>query len=160
MKRSPPSAVAAVGVLIPLLLGCQTTDSVRALRYKRVYYDSVLEWSHGMGRWVEELYFPEKRVVANLSWRSEGWDEEKKETRYKAVLNTFYGEIGNKFLVGKNETEEPTVEVRVPEELAKKIFALAELTRKMNEEQERVGEAVKKEELLHWDVEAPKSAGE
>jgi hypothetical protein len=62
------------------------------------------------------------------------------ESKYSPVLYAYPGEIGNKFSVSFNETiEQPTEEVRVGTQLARKIFALADRQGELTEEQHGLG---------------------
>jgi hypothetical protein len=163
MKSLPTAA--ATGILLGFFLGCQssgpvaegTRETVRALRYKRNAFESMLEFSHGAGTWYEEMYFPEKGIVSTLGWTS-SWDEkeEELELKYKPKLYAYYGDIQNKFAVSfNNEIEQTTEEIQVPEDLAKRIFALAALQKKLGEEQELLGGVTEKAGVLRMNVEPP-----
>jgi len=40
---------------------------VRAVKYKVRAFGSVLEWSHGMERAIEEIFIPEKGIIFNMA---------------------------------------------------------------------------------------------
>lgn len=40
--------------------------SLRAVKYKVKVFGSVLEWSHGMGRTIEEMFIPEMGITLNI----------------------------------------------------------------------------------------------
>jgi hypothetical protein len=164
------SCIVCVGVVAGILTsqGCrspasaepggkESAETVRALRYKRICYDSVLDMTHGAGRWVEELYFPEENVVAPLeeiTW----YDQEAGQTTKKPCLHAYHGKIGNKFklsILDEKDTEEPTEEVQVPIALAREIFALADLTKRQSDESDRLGEKAFGAGILRLDVKPP-----
>jgi hypothetical protein len=146
--------VVALGVFLTFALGCQSGEplTVRALRYKRIDYESGLAFSHGMGQWHEELYFPERGVRANL-----GWTEADDGNRDVPFLSALFGSIANKSLLAGPilESEHPTEEVQVAKDLAERIFALAELQKKLNEEKELLGGLTEKTGVLHMKVKRP-----
>lgn len=110
----------------------QEPETVRALRYRILVAESALEMSHGGGQWIDELYFPDKGVVANVT--SEMVTEAKEfSTRWR--MHAFPSPIRNKFseTLGGEEKEHATTEVAVPRALAERIFELAELTRRQRE---------------------------
>ena len=161
MKRLPTAAV--IGILLGFFIGCRssspvaegTRETVHALRYKRIAFESMLEFSHAAGTWYEELYFPEKGIVSTLgstSW----WDEKEEQSKYKPKLYAYYGDIGNKFDVSFNKkSEQPTEEIQVPKDFARRIFALPELQKRIDEEQELLGGLTEKAGVLHMNVEPP-----
>ncbi len=155
------------GIFLLPSLGCHTThpgaeatgrtETVRALRYKRLCFESTLEVLHAAGTWHEELFFPEKGVRATLTSTS-SMDENAGEIEFRQEPKLFaaYGELGNKLALSpfdKKETEQPTEEVRIPSDLARQIFELADLQKKMEEATARLGEKVEKSGALHLQVE-------
>lgn len=40
---------------------------MRAVKYKVKVIRSVLEWSHGMDRIIEEIFIPEKEIIFNIA---------------------------------------------------------------------------------------------
>jgi hypothetical protein len=157
----------AAGILLTVVLGCRSSgperetpgDTVRALRYKRLCFESMLEFTHADGTWYEDLYFPENGVRATLLWTS-SWDEEAEELEFKdqPKLHATYGEILNKSLLGpleEKETQQPTEEVQVPRDLAERIFALADLQRRVDEETPLLGEEVYRRGVLRMNVGPP-----
>jgi hypothetical protein len=150
-----------------LLLGCnsgphvpdEAGETVRALRYKRIAFESFTEFSHGDGTWLEEMYFPGEGVVATLASIS-SLDEESLESKDTPVLHAYHGDMGNKFVPYPNaeETEQPVEEIRVPAELAKKIFALAERRRELEAEEQGLGGMLRESGLLRMNV-GPPSGG-
>jgi len=105
-------------------------DTVRALRYRVLVVDSALELVHGGGRWIEELYFPDRGVVANVTSEP---DPAAEAGTMRWTAHAFAGPIRNRFAdtPGGEEVEHATEEVRVPRALAEKLFELADLTRKL-----------------------------
>jgi len=160
--RSLPVALLTCNA-VSFLLGCQSgpdgtaegAATVRALRYKRIGFESALEFGHGDGTWYEEMYFPDKGVVATMN-SEQSWDESTQKAKYSPVLYVYPGEIGNKFAVSFTETiEQPTEEVRVEAELARKIFALGERQRELTEEQHGLGLMLLDSGLLRMNVGPP-----
>jgi len=39
---------------------------LRAVKYKVKVFGSVLEWSHGMGRKIEEIFIPERGITFSI----------------------------------------------------------------------------------------------
>jgi hypothetical protein len=123
---------------------------VKAVRYRVRVVESALEATHGGGTWIEELYFPAKGVVANV-------ENDYNHENGVAVVHAFYGAMRNKSreLLGGPAMEVPTEDVEVPAALAERIFALAELTRRLGDEQRALAEAALAAGTLHTGVEAP-----
>ena len=123
-------------LLFPLVVllasGAEDPDPVRALRYRIRVVDSALELTHGGDRWTEELYFPDRGVVANVTSEVVA-DGDSITQRWR--MNAFASPIRNRFAetVGGEEVEHATEEVQVPRALAEKIFELADLTRKLEQ---------------------------
>jgi hypothetical protein len=156
----------AVGIL-PWLVSCGSTaskradengtDTVRALRYHRIVADSLLDWDHGGGRWVEELYFPDAGIVATLD-RESWYDEEEEEFKNRPRLQADFGPIGNRFQLSpsdEGETVEPTEEVRVPRDIAREIQSLAEHRKRVEEMERLLGNRVSAEGILDADGKPP-----
>ena len=40
---------------------------LKAVRYKVKVFKSVLDWSHGMGHVIEEVFIPERCIIFNLA---------------------------------------------------------------------------------------------
>ena len=127
--------------------------AVPALRYRVWVVEGALEASHGGGKWIEELYFPAQGIVANVVWettmRTDGkgqfaWDE----TR---AAHAFHGEMRNKSSPEWFGTpvEQPTERVEVPNAVAQRIFALADLTRRREQECTSLGDDLDKAGILH-----------
>ncbi len=111
-------------ILCALLAACATqnpaetspeTDAaapqtVRAYRYKVEVYDSPLHFSHRMGRWIEEIYFPDHGVVCNVDFGG------------------FFGRPGrlNAFSSGPRNGDEALEEIEIPADLASDIIAMAQ----------------------------------
>jgi hypothetical protein len=111
-------------------------DTVAAKRYKtRV----VVEGGRGGSTWIEELYFPEQGVCANVEWslepKGDTWDD-------VYLLNAFHGPMRNRFrmeMFDAEESESPAEDVRMPAALAKQIFEAADLTRRLNQQRRDAG---------------------
>jgi hypothetical protein len=161
----------AAVVVLAFLTGCGSTppakpggegsaDTVRALRYHRIVADSLLDWDHEGGRWVEELYFPERGVVATLD-RESWYDEEEEEFKSRPRLYADFGAIGNKVQLSPSDVEETlqaTEEVRVPGDLALEIEVLADLKKRVAELERLLGNRVAAEGILEDDGKPPAGA--
>ena len=101
---------------------------VRAKRYRTCVVEGGWEARRagGTGRTIEELWFPEQGVVANLEY--ELVREGERET-WKPVLNAFRGEVRNEFgpWCGPDAAPFPLEDVEVPAALARAIFEAADL---------------------------------
>ena len=84
--------------------------TVRAYRYKVEVYDSALHYSHRMGRWIEEIYFPDHGVVCNVDFGG------------------FFGRPArlNAFSSGPRNDSETLEEIEVPADLAADIIDMAQ----------------------------------
>lgn len=110
-------------------------ETVRALRYRVFTAESVTDFNHGGGYWIEELWFPDRKVCANVTtiW-SRGGDE--------VTVHAFFAEKMRNWSQTRGletEREQPTEEVLVPRALAERIVALAEATRRAEEERKALG---------------------
>jgi|GEM_PF-5288613 len=137
-------AVAATGFLPRVLAGDgkdaapKAEETVAAKRYKTWVF---VEAGRG-GRWIEELYFPEKGVCANVEMRVE---TKGKDLTFPYVLNAFYGSIRNQFTTDLDDptrTESPVEEVRVPASVVKGIYDAADLHRRLEQARHAVGALV------------------
>ena len=101
--------------------------TVKALRYRITIYDSALEMTHRAGEEVDELWFPDRKVVANV--RTGPVTE---DFRCFPVMHAFEGEIRNRQYdpVLATSIDLPTQEVQVVRELADRIFELADVTKR------------------------------
>jgi hypothetical protein len=104
--------------------------TVKALRYRVKIVESALDWSHGGGVECDELWFPSRRVVANVT--TEYGVDAAGGFATRAVLHAFFGDARTKQseLRSAEVKDVPTEDVEVPAELAERIFELAELTAK------------------------------
>src|SRR6185295_4457767 len=68
--------------------------TVRALRYRPKIVEGVMDWIHGGGVECDELWFPERNVVANVSFetRTSGAVGEVLQFQTVPVLHAFFGE--------------------------------------------------------------------
>src|SRR5262245_32338946 len=108
-------------------------DSVLALRYQCCVSESFTDFNHGGGYWIDEIWFPEKGVVANVTFKMRFVDEKWVD---EPTLNAFFSDIRNSSPPRplEDEIELPTEEVRVPLALANRIFDVAETNRRLEEE--------------------------
>jgi hypothetical protein len=85
-------------------------QTVRAYRYKVEVYDSALHYSHRIGRWIEEIYFPSHGVVCNVDFGG------------------FFGGPGrlNAFSSGPRNGDDALEEIEVPADLAADIIDMAQ----------------------------------
>ncbi len=113
-------------------------ETVAAKRYRTWVF---VEAGRG-GMWIEELFFPEQGVCANVETRVEA---KGKELTFPHVLNAFHGSIRNRFTTDfhdPKQTETPVEDVRVPASVAKAIFEAAELHRRLQQARHDVGAKV------------------
>lgn len=113
----------------------KTEETVAAKRYTTWVYAQAGRGGH----WIEELFFPEQGVCANVEMRV----VPKGETiDFTHVVNAFHGTIRNKFTTtfASSELSESAVEdVPVPAALAKAIFEAADLQRRLEAARHEVG---------------------
>ena len=130
--------LASIAILVAVLVSLAWRDSedgsdvptatVSALRYRIVWADSALDLTHGGGRWVEELYFPQSRVTATIVFESYEADWERPEftTRPRVYVGRADGPRTN--LTGLSDAPPaPPREIRVSAKLARALEALADL---------------------------------
>ena len=114
-------------------------EAVAALRYRIVWADSAMDLSHGGGRWVHELYFPQSKVTATLVFEHLMTDEEAgfemrprvhvgRSDKPRTDLTGLTGAIP--------QSPEP---VLVPAELDKALTAFADLNDRYRAEGARLG---------------------
>jgi hypothetical protein len=116
--------------------------TVAAKRYRTWIVDSACDWVHWGGHPIEELWFPEQGVVANVT-RGYTLDA-------KPVLHAFPSEMRAVSEPGPNQpsTTSPVEDVRVPVALAREIFAAAELRRRLDAAQDALGPQLEATGLL------------
>jgi hypothetical protein len=116
--------------------------TVAAKRYRTWIVDSACDWVHGGGRPIEELWFPEQGVVANVT-RGYALDA-------KPVLHAFPSEMRASSQPGPNapSVTSPVEDVRVPAALAREIFAAADLRRRLQAAQDALGPRLEATGLL------------
>jgi hypothetical protein len=123
-------------------------ETVSAQRYRTWVVESAIEASHGGGQWIEELFFPEKGVVANVVWEA---DPSSKETfAMRPVLNVFDGGIRNRFKMGltsEKTTETPVENVKVSASLARAVFEAADLRRRLEAARRDLGPRLSEADL-------------
>lgn len=121
-------------------------EMVSAKRYKtRV----VMDATHGASAWIEELFFPDKGVCANIETKVE---VRGKELEFPHVLNAFYGPMRNKFRMefrSEVDSESPVEDVRVPASVAAAIFEAADLNRRLDRVRRDIGPRVSELALCH-----------
>lgn len=120
-------------------------STVAAKRYRTWVVDGVMEATHGGGRLIEELWFPEQGVVAN------GTDEFRADVNdWKPVLNAFHGPMRNVSSRGLHDppTASPVEDVRVPAALAREIFEAADLRRRLDAARDSIGTRLRSPSLL------------
>lgn len=113
-------------------------ETVAAKRYRTWVF---VEAGRG-GMWIEELFFPEQGVCANVEMRVE---TKGNELTFPHLLNAFPGAIRNKFTTDfhdPKQTESPVEDVRVPTSVAKAIFEAADLHRRLEQARHDVGAKV------------------
>jgi formylglycine-generating enzyme required for sulfatase activity len=113
-------------------------EVVKAYRYRVFTAESAMEFTHGGGRWIEELWFPDRKFVANVETT---WNDGKEEP----VVRAFFSErMRNWSQTSGLETvrEQPAEEVTVPRDLADRLFALADAARRAESERVALGPLV------------------
>ena len=108
-------------------------ETVAAKRYKTWVF---VEAGRG-GMWIEELYFPEKGVCANVEWRLMP-----EETH---ALNAFHSPMRNRYSIhpfDEKQSESPVEDVKVPAALAQAIFETAEFHRQLEQARHDTGAKV------------------
>lgn len=152
MNRRAASWTLAIGAVF--LAACAGTPkagsggrTVRALRYRMQVFDGALAMVHDHGEWIDELWFPDTGVVCNVVWRMDASPEWMGTTvdlglppgasqLLRPTMNAFFGSMEERLrrwnpLEAKGVGDMPLpLEVEVPEDLAREIFALAEATRR------------------------------
>ncbi len=105
-------------------------DAVHALRYRIVWVESALDLSHGGGRWVHELFFPDAKVTATLLFEGSPRVFVSRSDKPRTDLTGL-----------SDAPPLPAEDVEVPRKLAKAIAAFAELDDRYRAEATRLGEA-------------------
>lgn len=138
MAAAVAAAMVATGVPADPAPVPANGESVKAYRYRVFATESALEFAHGGGRWIEELWFPDRKFAANVETRWNGGKEE------PAVRAFFVERMRNWSQTNGLETEreQPAEEVIVPKDLADRLFALADAARKAEEERVALGPVV------------------
>ena len=137
----------------------QTAGSVTALEYRILWADSALDLSHGGGRWVDELYFPETNLTATLVDESQPTTHDPLE--FATLPRVYVGRADRPrtALTGlSDETPPPPTEIQVPAKLAQAVEALAELDARHRAESTRLGRELRA--ALGLDPDATPSAGD
>jgi len=161
---NPKSAALALVLLVPLAFvagrltlaqepaGSEKPETVRAQRYRIVYAVSGLELGHGGGRWVEELYFPERKVACFQVWEYppvEEWKTGERTPLRPRLIAVGGQEKARNDLTGLEDTVPSEIEeVRVPKDLAEEIFELAELRDRYEKRTLRLGKATADRKVL------------
>jgi len=146
--------LAAACAAAPIPEEAPLPDTVPALRYRRLAYDAMA-WHDGTGRPIEEIWFPERGIVANVT-EEYSFDEAPGGTLdigSHPEFHAFYSPILNRypetFLSGAM-IESPTEEIRVPRALAERMFRMADLDRELKEGRIAVGRDAKGADVLRF----------
>jgi hypothetical protein len=126
-------------------------ESVKALRYTILWGQSALEITHGGGRWVEEIYFPERKVACTLVFQYPELEKMKQEggAKFRPRLYAFPTNGPRNHLTGFKTAKPSAIdEVEVPADVAKEIFLLADLTMRQQRETWRLGREVASRGLM------------
>src|SRR5262245_18901325 len=124
--------------------------TVKALRYRLKIVESALEMSHGGGVECDELWFPSRRVVANVTSES-GFDGDSRKFVTRPVMHAFFGDARNGRDPGAAEEKDlPTEEIEVAADVAERIFELAELTAKQGAMSHEFAEKAIAAKALRW----------
>jgi hypothetical protein len=128
------------------LAGCDPPKTAKGLRYAVVFAESGLELTHGGGRWVEEIYFPDLKVACVLVY------EHKELLAGKPAeprLYAFPADRPRNNLTGLDSREPSAiVEIEVPADVAEEIRKLAELRKRWEDETWRLGAAAASGKLM------------
>jgi len=142
MSKLPFALLVPVG----LLAACKPPETVKALRYSIVLAESGLELTHGGGRWVQEIYFPELKVACTLV------HEHKDLLAAKGAeprLCAFPADRPRNDLTGLHDAKPSAIEeIEVPKELAEEIRKLAELRKRWEDETWRLGQSIASGKLM------------
>jgi hypothetical protein len=112
--------------------------TVKAMRYTILWADSALDLSHGGGRWVQEIYFPDHKVACALvsEWPT---DLAKPAPR----LYAYPADRPRNDVTGlKNPKPSVIEEMEVPADVAQEIVRFVELTQRQKREAWRLGREV------------------
>jgi hypothetical protein len=141
----------------PALPAAETACGVPAKRYRTCVVEGTWEATRGGGRTIEELYFPEQGVVANLSYELQ---RDGDREVWKPVLNAFRGEIRNEYgpWCGPDAAPSPVEDVEVPAALAAAIFEAADLRGRVDAARRAGGTRLSASGILR-EVPAAKPAG-
>ena len=130
--------------------------TVKAVRYRLKLAESALEMSHGGGVECDELWFPSRRVVANVTSEL-GLDAHGKFVS-RPVMHAFFGNPRHQRDPGAaGEKDLPTEEVEVPADVAERIFELATLTAKQATMSHESAEKAIAAKALRWTEPAPEA---
>lgn len=158
MSRPPksrivlPALVLAAFVAGRLSLAEETPQkTVKAQRYSILWADSAMDFSHGGGRWVQEIYFPEKKVACALTFRFQVG-----LAKPRPQLHAYPARGPRNDLTGLNGKPSAIEEIEVPADVAEEIFRFAELSRRQERESERLGRAIATRGLMK---ELPRARG-
>ena len=133
--------------------------TVRALRYRIVWADSALDLSHGGGRWVHELFFPDTKVTASLVHESQVGEGETLRFETRPRIYVGRAEAPRTDLKGFTDAPaQPPQEVEVPADLARELARFADLTDRYRKEGARLGAACAERLALEPIVESPHGA--
>ncbi len=122
-------------------------DTVLAQRYRVPMADTAMEWAHGAWVWVEELYLPDRGLVANVrwdyAWKADPTDPAKGEfttiPRMTAFASPKPRNQYRDFVDAKIGRESPIEEIRIPKALADEITSLADMARRVDDAKSRLG---------------------
>jgi hypothetical protein len=119
--------------------------TVRAQSYRIVWADSALDLSHGGGRWVHEIFFPDLEVAAAVVFEQVPVEGEELSYESRPRLHVWRADGPRSDLTGfDGGAARPPAEItviEVPADLAKAIAAFAELSDRYRAEGSRMGQA-------------------
>jgi hypothetical protein len=125
--------------------------TVKALRYTILWGESAMDLSHGGGSWVQEIYFPEKKVACVLTFQLQAG-----ATKPTPRLHAYPADGARNHLTGFNNAKPSAIEeVDVPAEVAREIFRFADLSMRQERETWRLGREVASRGLM---TELPRAA--
>jgi hypothetical protein len=132
--------------LLALAPACEPPKTVKALRYTILYAESGLELTHGGGRWVQEIFFPDLKVACMLV------PEHRDLLAGKAAeprLHAFAADRPRNDLTGLHDAKPSAIEeIEVPAAVAEEVRKLAELRKRWEDETWRLGPSMVSSKLM------------
>ena len=97
---------------------------MKVIKYKVEVFEGTMDWDHGMGQWIDEIFIPEKKLCFNAI----------------KGLNIFGAEI--------SRATRDKQEIEIPDEIARSLGMLLKVTEEINKEKETLLQEIKKKKIL------------